>query len=145
MRLGAPLDALDNGRATPLHSAAGKGHVKVLRCLKELGGNLYARADCGRNALHTAAAYGQRDSVRRRPSDTHSCRYLVLHEPRSEITKEIARTVSHKSAVVGSSGHTAASRPPAPSQMKSTVGSPLHLSTSTPPSEGRLQNACYCA
>mmetsp|Transcript_9173 Transcript_9173/g.15746 ORF Transcript_9173/g.15746 Transcript_9173/m.15746 type:complete len:223 (-) Transcript_9173:64-732(-) len=63
--MGADVRARNARGTTPLHVAAGNGHVATVRVLLKLGADGHARArDDGRTPLHRAASTGQAEVVR---------------------------------------------------------------------------------
>src|SRR3990172_7504907 len=62
---GANVNAVDEFGKTPLHGAAARGHVEVVRALRAAAGaNVNARDDFGRTPLHEAAERGHVEVVR---------------------------------------------------------------------------------
>ena len=55
---GADVNALSNGRSTPLHIAARRGRIEVVRVLLEHGANTGGKDDNGRTALQVASYLG---------------------------------------------------------------------------------------
>jgi ankyrin repeat protein len=55
---GADVSALSNDRSTPLHVAARRGRIEVVRVLLEHGANAGGKDDNGRTALQVASYWG---------------------------------------------------------------------------------------
>ena len=55
---GAQLEAKNSNGSTPLHHAAAKGHVEIVRLLCDRGADVEARSDNGYRPLHVAAWKG---------------------------------------------------------------------------------------
>lgn len=60
---GAHVDARDINHYTPLHRAASKGNLEVVKVLKAAGASINACARSGETPLHFAALYGNADIV----------------------------------------------------------------------------------